>query len=163
MPIQRVRDFLEREGNDYAVIPHPVAYTAQEEAAAAHVPGAEWAKTVVFFGAGQPGLAVLPATRHVDLERLALAADTSRVRLATEAEMADLFPDCEVGAVPPFGGLWGLPVYLDRSLAHSARIAFHAGSHREAVTMGYADFERLLGAVIVEFAEPGGGGLAGRA
>lgn len=161
MPIQRVRELLEKDGTEYTVIPHAAAYTAQEAAAAAHIPGAHWAKTVAFYADGRPALAVLPATRHIDLERLALAAGASRVRLATEKEIADLFPECELGAVPPFGALWGLPVYLDRSLAAHGRVAFHAGSHREAVAVSFPDFERLLEAVVADFAESGVGGGGG--
>jgi Ala-tRNA(Pro) deacylase len=108
---------------------------------------------VVFYADDRPGLALLPATRRVDLQRLARAAGARDARLASEEEMTELFPDAEVGAVPPFGGLWNVPVFCDESLRRRERIAFHAGSHREAVRMAYGDFERLAEPVVADFSE----------
>lgn len=155
MPIERVRELLEREHVTYRTMKHAEAYTAQEEAAAAHVSGYEWAKTVAVYLDDDPALAVLPATHHVDPERLARAAGAERIRLAGEPELAELFPDCEVGAMPPFGALWDVPVYLDRALEGVERVAFHAGSHDEAVEMEYAEFARLLDAAVADFASAG--------
>lgn len=152
MPINKVQDLLKEKGIEFSTIEHRVAYTAQEEAAAAHVPGREWAKTVIFHADGEPILAVLPATHQVDPERLAALAGCDEIRLATEDELGDLFPECELGAVPPFGALWGYPVYADRSLVDAGRIAFHAGSHREAVSMEFSDFVSVAGPRMGAFA-----------
>lgn len=153
MPSQRVESLLRERDVGYERIEHPAAFTAQEEAAAAHVSGREWAKTVVFYADDSPGLALLPATRRIDLDRLARAAGATEARLASEDEMKGLFPDVEVGAVPPFGALWNLPVFCDESLRLHERIAFHAGSHREALRMGYTDFERVTAPVVADFTE----------
>lgn len=153
MPTPRVESLLREHDAEYTRIEHPRAYTAQEEAAAAHVSGREWAKTLVVFADESPALALLPATHHADLDRLAQAAGARNVRLASETEIAELFTDCEVGAVPPFGALWGVPVFCDESLRTREQVAFHAGSHSEAVRMRYADFERLAEPVTARFAE----------
>jgi len=137
------------------VIPHPAAFTAQEEAELAHIPGREWAKTVVFFADAEPAIAVLPATHHIALDRLSEVAKAETLRMATESDMKDLFPECEVGAMPPIGTLWHMPTYVDRSLEACGRIAFHAGSHREAVSLPFDDFRRLANPVIADFAEAG--------
>lgn len=155
MPVQKVKRMLENEGVTYRSILHPVAYTAQEEAAASHVPGSAWAKTVVFIADGEPGLAVLPATHHVNPDRLAETLGASELRMATEDETAEFFPDCEVGAMPPFGGLWGVMVYVDESLSEEGRVAFHAGSHKESLEMAYGDFERVAQAEKADFADRG--------
>lgn len=155
MPVRKVKELLEREKVSYRTIDHPPAYTAMEEAAVTHVPGASWAKTVVYFADGKPGLAVLPATHHVNTGRLAEHAGARELRIATEEETEDLFPDCELGAMPPFGELWGIPVILDDSLAEAERIAFHAGSHRESVELAYADFERVAKGMKGSFADRG--------
>src|SRR5690242_13552320 len=110
-----IRDSLERNHARYATLSHPVAYTAQEEAAAAHVPGNEWAKAVVCFADGQPILAVLPAPSAVDLPDLRRAAAARSIRLAREPEFAPFYRDCEAGAMPPFGPLFGQRVFVDRS------------------------------------------------
>ncbi len=125
-------------------IPHYVAYTAQETAASAHVRGRELAKTVMVKIDGRMAMAVLPATRKLDLERLRDVADAHEAALATEREFRDMFPDCEVGAMPPFGNLYGLRVYADKSLTDDEHIAFNAGSHEERIQMAYRDFERLV-------------------
>jgi Ala-tRNA(Pro) deacylase len=152
MPNERVTDLLSAHGAEYRRIEHARAFTAQEEAAAAHVPGREWAKTVVFYADEAPAIALLPATYRVDFDRLAEAAGAQATRLASEDELANLFPDCEVGAVPPFGSLWHVPVFCDASLRLREQIAFHAGSHREALQMGFADFARVAEPVVADFA-----------
>lgn len=155
MPTTRVSRLLDEGGAHYTVIPHPAAYTAQEEAEAAHVPGREWAKTVVFFADADPAIAVLPATHQIALDRLSEAAGAERLRMATESDLKDLFPECEVGAMPPFGTLWHMPTYVDRSLELAGRIVFHAGSHREAVSLPFDEFRRLANPVIADFAQAG--------
>jgi Ala-tRNA(Pro) deacylase len=146
-----IADYLDRNGVSYSVMPHRVAYTAQEEAAAAHVPGREWAKPVVCMADDQPILAVLPADFLVDLERLRRALNAGSVRLATEAEFSRWYDDCEAGAMPPFGPLYGQRVLVDTSLTLDRDISFNAGSHREAIRMSYGDFERLVKPTVAEF------------
>jgi len=146
-----ISSYLERHGIRYSVVEHPLAYTAQEEAAAAHVPGREWAKAVVCMVDNQPTLAVLPADRLVDLERFRSVCGAASVRLATEDELRPLYSDCEVGAMPPFGPLYRQPVLVDRSLTSDPEILFNAGSHREAIRMRYQDFEDLVKPTVAEF------------
>lgn len=147
-----IADYLDRNRARYSVMSHPVAYTAQEEAAASHVPGSEWAKSVVCLADGQPILAVLPAPCAVDLNRLQRAAHASTVRLASEAEFANLYMDCELGAMPPLGPLYGQRVFVDTTLTRDPEIAFSAGSHHDAIRMSYGEFERLARPTVAEFA-----------
>jgi Ala-tRNA(Pro) deacylase len=153
MPIlQKLQEFLEQSQVGYTHTVHPTAYTAREVASAEHLPAREVAKTVVFLGENGYGMAVLPADSVVDLEQLRLDLGLSRLRLATEAELGELFPDCELGAMPPFGNLFGLPVYVDNRLAAEETIAFNAGTHRDVVHMRFRDFERLVNPAVVPFA-----------
>lgn len=135
-----VQEFLRRANVAYSVVPHPPAYTAQEEAAVTHVPGRDWAKAVVCFADGEPIQAVVPADRVVDLDSLADLSGANAIRLACEDELDGLFPDCERGAMPPFGPLYQQRVFVDDSLAAEERIVFNAGTHRDAVAMRYDDF-----------------------
>jgi Ala-tRNA(Pro) deacylase len=144
MPTQRLTDYLEYEDVAYETIAHAAAYTAQGVAAAAHVPGQEVAKSTVVKIDGRFALAVLPAHKKVDLKALGRLAGGKVVSLASEAELVGLFPQCELGAMPPFGNLYGLPVWVDESLAKDITIVFNAGSHREAIRMAFADFRRLV-------------------
>ena len=152
MPARKLREFLDDRGVKYVTVGHSPAFTAQEVAASAHVPGRELAKTVVVKLDGAMALAVLPASAAVDFEKLAAAAGAARAELASEEEFADLFPGCEVGAMPPFGNLYGLAVYAEEALAEDEAIAFNAGSHKELVRMAYADFARLVQPTVAAFA-----------
>lgn len=147
-----ISDYLKRNRASYSVMPHAVAYTAQEEAAAAHVPGVEWAKSVVCFADDRPILAVLPAPLAVDLEELRHVAKAHSIRLARESEFAGLYPDCELGAIPPLGPLFGQRVFVDRSLTADPEVVFNGGSHHDAIRMPYAEFARVAGAQVAEFA-----------
>lgn len=152
MPIpSSITNYLGQHQVSYSVFQHPAAYTAQEEAALAHVPGSEWAKAVVCMADGEPTLAVLPAHYKVDLDRLRDALGVTSVRLATESEMAAIYRDCEVGAMPPLGPLYGQRVIVDASLTADPEIAFNAGSHRDAIRMRYRDFEQLVKPMVAEF------------
>ena len=144
MPVEKLKDFLESEGVKYVTISHSQAFTAQEIAASAHIPGRELAKSVMVKIDGNIAMVVLAATDFVSLERLREAAGASTVELATEGEFKDLFPACEPGAMPPFGNLWDMEVFADERLAEDERIAFNAGTHTELVQLAYADFERLV-------------------
>jgi Ala-tRNA(Pro) deacylase len=144
MPPREVVDFLDREKTPYEVLPHMRTYTAQAVAASLHVRGREFAKSVILKTRdGRLAMAVVPAPRSVDL-RAAEAALGAKVELAREGEFADRFAGCEVGAEPPFGNLYGMPVYVDESLRQDPEIVFNAGTHSEAIRMLYADFERLV-------------------
>ncbi len=150
----RLENMLAESGADYHVIVHDPAFTALEEAAATHVPGRNWAKTVVVLLDGSPALATLPATRRVDPDKLRRVTGATEVELATEEEFAELYPDCELGAMPPFGNLYGQTTFVDESLREDEHIAFHAGDHRTAIDMTYAAFEELVGPVPGDFSEP---------
>ncbi len=152
-----IREFLRDRHIDFRVVTHPTAYTAQEEAAVSHVPGREWAKTVVCFADTEPILAVLPAHYSVDFDRLRTMAGASRSRLATEAEMVGLYPGCEAGAMPPLGPLYGQRVFVDASLAADLEVVFNAGTHVDAVRMRYDAFVALTGATVASFATPTAG------
>jgi Ala-tRNA(Pro) deacylase len=149
-----ISHYLEQRGVKFSVVQHPVAYTAQEEAAATHVPGREWAKAVVCMVDEVPTLAVLPADHLVDLDRFRQACGATSVRLANEAELRPLYADCELGAMPPFGPLYKQPVMVERSLTADPEIVFNAGSHRDAIRMRYRDFEDLVKPTVADFGVP---------
>ena len=150
----RLEQLLEESGASFDLIDHPLAFTAQEEAAASHVSGRHWAKTVAVLIDGDPALVVLPATRRLDLAKLRRVVGTDSVEIAREAEFQDLYPDCDLGAMPPFGELYGQRTFVDESLREEERIAFHAGDHRTAIEMSYTDFERLAEPVPADIAGP---------
>ena len=144
MPVQKLKDFLNKNNVKYVCVTHSPAYTAQEVAARAHVPGKELAKTVMVKIDGAMSMAVLPASRQVDFDLLAQVAGAKRAELAGEDEFKGEFPTCEVGAMPPFGNLYGMDVYVAESLSQDKEIAFNAGSHTELIQLAYADFERVV-------------------
>lgn len=152
MPIQRLKDYLDRNGIKYVIIGHSRAYTAQEIAASAHIPGLELAKTVIVKLDGVLAMAVLPASERVDLDLLKMATGSATAELAKEEEFRDLFPGCEPGAMPPFGNLYGLKVYVAPDLTKDELIAFNAGSHTELLQLSYKDFEFLVQPMKLEFA-----------
>jgi Ala-tRNA(Pro) deacylase len=149
-----VSAYLEQHGVSFSVVEHPVAFTAQEEAAATHIPGREWAKAVLCMVDDQPTLAVVPADRLVDLDRFREICGATSVRLATEAELRPLYSDCEVGAMPPLGPLYKQPVVVDTSLTSDPEIVFNGGSHHEAIRMRYEDFEELVKPRVASFGTP---------
>ncbi len=151
MPLNKVKAFLDSYGVKYVVISHSKAYTAQGIAAVAHISGRELAKTVIVKLDGDLAMAVLPASYQVDLDSLRRNTGVREAELATESEFKRHFPDCETGAMPPFGNLYGVPVYADESLTEDHEIAFNAGSHYELIKMAYADFERLVKPEVMEF------------
>ena len=150
MPLSKLRNFLDSHNVKYMVISHSLAYTAQGVAALAHVSGKKLAKTVILKMDGILGMAVIPASEHVDLDRVRAVTGAQVVELATEREFKDAFPDCETGAMPPFGNLYDMPVYADARLASYEEITFSAGSHRELVRMHWKDLERLVNPTIHE-------------
>jgi len=146
----RLKQHLDKEGVSYEHHVHPTAYTSQEIAAVAHIPGREMAKTVILNGDGKLIMAVLSANDKVDVEALQQAAGCTSMRLATEDEFRNSFPTCEVGAMPPFGNIFGLPVYCDAALAGDRWIEFNAGTHHDTIRMAFADFQRLANPQIVD-------------
>ena len=152
MPAGKLREFLDEKGVRYVTIGHSPAFTAQEIAASAHISGREVAKTVMVKVDGTMAMAVLAASRSVDFELLKAAAGAQSVELAHEEDFRDLFAGCEVGAMPPFGNLYGMAVYADEGLAEDEEIAFNAGSHKELVKLAYADFARLVEPTVAAFA-----------
>ena len=149
-----IHAFLREAHVPYTVVPHQPAFTAQEEAAATHVPGRDWAKVVVCVVDDQPVQAVVPAPFVVDLERLLELTGGSAVRLASDDELPRLFPGCEAGTAPPFGPLYGQPMFVDIRLAIEPEIVFNAGTHTEAIAMRWADFARSVRPIVGNFAQP---------
>jgi Ala-tRNA(Pro) deacylase len=152
MPVKKLREFLDSNHVRYVCIGHSRAYTAQEIAASAHIPGKELAKTVMVKLDGNMAMAVLPASHKIDFDLLKMAAGASEVELATEREFKGMFPECEPGAMPPFGNLYGMSVFVEQTLAEDEEIAFNAGSHTELIRLAYKDFERLAEPAVVELA-----------
>jgi Ala-tRNA(Pro) deacylase len=153
--------FLREARIPFTTFQHQPSFTAQEEAAVCHVPGRSWAKVVVCFLDDEPVLVVLPAHLIVDLEGFRAIAGGCAVRLAREPELATLYPDCEPGAMPPFGKLYGQRVFVDRSLVGEIEMVFNAGTHSDAIRMHYGDFVELSNPVIGAFARrPGPAGAA---
>ena len=144
MPAQQLKSFLDSNHVKYKTISHSPEYTAQEIAASAHIPGKELAKTVIVKVDGEFAMAVLPASMHVSLASLKDAAGVGNTELASEDEFESLFPDCELGAMPPFGNLYDMPVFVAAELAEDDEIAFNAGSHTELVQLAYSDFDKLV-------------------
>lgn len=150
MPLsERLRSFLDSRHAEYTLTKHANAFTAREVAAAEHLPPREVAKTVVIFGDGTYHMIVVPASKLVDLIEVRPTLGLAQVRLAREEELGMLFPDCELGAMPPLGPLYGFPVYLDASLAGEDTIAFNAGTHREVIHMKTAEYRRLVSPSVV--------------
>ena len=154
MPIHKLKEFLDSHHIKYVQITHSRAYTTQEIAASAHIPGKELAKTVMVKIDGKMAMAVLPASYRVDFDVLKRVAEAETVELATESEFKDMFPACEVGAMPPFGNLYGMDVYVAEPLTEDEEIAFNAGLHTELVRLRYEDFERLVEPKIENFTGP---------
>jgi Ala-tRNA(Pro) deacylase len=144
MPLETLRTFLDSHHVKYVTVKHSPAYTAQELAALAHVPGKAWAKTVMVKLDGKMAMAVVPASGRVIFEMLREASGAQEAELATEREFTDLCPGCEVGAMPPFGNLFGMTVYVDQALAEDDEIAFNAGTHTEMMRLPYGDYARLV-------------------
>lgn len=153
MPIlTKLRDFLDKNGVKYEVITHRQAFTAQEVAEAQHVKGRDLAKVVMLRSGGEFVMAVLPAPYKIALDRAKASIGKAELVLATEQEFAGLFPECEAGAMPPFGNLYRLAVYVDQTLSRDEDIVFNAGTHTQTVKMKYADFARLVQPTVVSIA-----------
>ena len=152
-----VDDFLKRHRIPYTTLLHPPAFTAQHAAAVAHVPGRCFAKTVVCFADAEPILAVVPAHYTVDLDGLRQLTGAANLRLALPPEMITLYPDCEEGAMPPFGDLYLQRVFVDRSLVGEPDMVFHAGTHVDCIRMHYGDFDAVAHPTVGALGTPRGG------
>jgi Ala-tRNA(Pro) deacylase len=153
MPLsERLRSFLDSHQAEFTLTTHAKAFTAREVANAEHLPPREVAKTVVIFGDGAYHMIVVPASKLADLYEVRSALGLSQARLATENELGILFPDCELGAMPPLGPLYGLTVYLDNNLLGQDMIGFNAGTHCDMIHMRTAEFQRLAQPRVVALA-----------
>jgi Ala-tRNA(Pro) deacylase len=151
MSVTKIKEYLDSQEVDYTIIEHSPVYTAQEAAASAHISGRLLAKTVMIKIDGEMAMVVLPAACRVKFDRLKKALGANQVELATEEQFKDLFPDCEVGAMPPFGHLYGMEVITDENLSDQVAVAFCAGSHTELVQLAYKDFEKLVKPKVIAF------------
>lgn len=151
---QRLKEFLDQQRVSYEVLRHDAAFTAQQLAASLHVPGRQFVKVVVVKLDGNPVLAVMPAPLRINFKQLAAAGGAKKCSLASETDFQQLFPDCDLGAMPPFGNLYNLPTYVEDTLTADKEIVFNAGTHEEAIKISYADFARLAAARVAKFGEP---------
>jgi Ala-tRNA(Pro) deacylase len=153
MPVKRLREYLDSHNILYIVISHSPAYTAQEVASVAHIPGQEMAKTVMVRLDGELVMVVMPAPTKIRFDVLRAATGATQVELARERDFAEMFPGCELGAMPPFGNLYEVPVIVDETLAEDKEICFNAGTHTELIRMSYADFEKLVKPTVIRTTE----------
>ncbi len=151
MPVKRLKEYLDAQAVRYQVIHHECSYTAQETAECAKVSGDEMAKTVMVKLDGKMAVSVLPASYKVDFNLLKLNTGANNVELASEEEFEMMFPQCEVGAMPPFGNLYGMDVFVAKKLAEDEEIVFNAGTHTELIKISYNDFDKLVNPKIVRF------------
>lgn len=154
MPSARLRSYLDENNIKYITIKHSPAFTAQEIAAVSHVPGKNLAKVVMINVKGKLAMAVLPASYKVNVDELKEQLGTDSVKLAHEKEFMNLFPDCEVGAMPPFGNLYGMDVYVAKDLTKDEYIYFNSCTHTELIQMKYEDYYKLVQPKVLEFAHP---------
>jgi Ala-tRNA(Pro) deacylase len=157
MPVQRLKQFLDTSDVNYSCLSHPPAYTAEQLAHHVRIAGDQVAKTVIMELDGKMAMLVMPATWRVRWERLTHVLDTDFVQLADEQEFQYRFPECEVGAMPPFGNLFDMSVYCSEALSAQPEIAFTAGTHTESIHMKTRDFLRLVKPVVINqgFVRPG--------
>lgn len=149
---ERLEKYLRENGVGFEVMTHNQAFTAQEMAAALHVPGEQVAKVVIAWADEQMIMLVLPAPFRIHMDKVRALAGAEKVRLAEEKEFADLFPDCATGAMPPFGNLYDVPMYVDKGLSEVDDIVFRVGTHRETMKVAFEDYRRLAQPVSGEFA-----------
>ena len=148
---ERMEEYLRQNGVEFEVKIHAQAFTMQEVAAALHVPGSQVAKVLIVSADDEKVMAVLPAPYRLNIDLVRDLAGAKKARLAKEEEFADLFPDCATGAMPPFGNLYGVPVYVDRSMGEERDMIFRIGTHRETMKIAYADFAHLAKPVVGDF------------
>jgi len=147
----QVKEYLDQKKVKYQVCSHRPTFTAQQMAAEEHVPGMDVAKPVIIQADGKYYMCVLPACCKVDLEMLRSALDAGEIQLADEKEMAKLFPDCELGAEPPFGNLFNMPTLMDDTLGKDGFIVCQAGKHDQALRINLQDYEKLVHPQVMHF------------
>jgi Ala-tRNA(Pro) deacylase len=150
---QRIHEYLDSQNASFEWLPHPQAFTAQEVAHSLHVSGKRLAKTVMLDADGRLVMAVIPASHRLHLPDLKAALEVKRLEMLPESELAKLFPDCDLGAIPPFGNLYGMEVWVDRAVADAEDIVFTAGTHVDAVRMKYSDYAALAKPLVGRFSE----------
>ena len=155
MPLNTLKKFLDEKKVVYETVRHSPAYTSQKTAASAHVPGKDLAKTVMVKVDGELAMAVLPAPLQIDFARFKEGLAGAKVELAGEQDFRDKFPECEVGAMPPFGNLYGMQVFADRHITEDDEIAFNACTHTELIKLQYKDYQRLVKPKVFAFAAGG--------
>jgi len=151
VPVSKLKKYLDQNQAAYLVLKHPPAYTAEETALSAYLPGRDVAKTVIARMDGTIVMVVIPASRKINFDVLRDITGARNIGLVAEAELENLFPDCQIGAMPPFGNLYFLNVYIDKSLTEQDVIIFNAGNHRELIEMRYEDFQRLAHPYVINF------------
>jgi Ala-tRNA(Pro) deacylase len=150
---ERLEKYLHENGVPFEVMAHRQAFTMPEVAAALHMPGRQVAKVVVVKADGEMAMLVIPASHRLNLAKVRALLNAKKVSLAKEEEFAGLFPDCETGAMPPFGNLYNVSVHVDQALERERSIVFRVGTHRHTMKVAYADFARLAQPTVGEFAE----------
>jgi Ala-tRNA(Pro) deacylase len=150
---RKLQSFLDENHIKYITVAHSRAFTAQEIASSMHIPGKELAKTVIVKLDGKFAMVVLPASFKVDFEALKSATGAAKVELATEMDFQNLFPDCETGAMPPFGNLYDIPVYVSKELTADEEIVFNACTHTDTIRMHYKDYEQLVKPIVIQIAK----------
>jgi len=151
MPATQLKEFLDNHHIKYVNISHSKAFTSQEVAESAHISGRELAKTVIVKLDDELAMAVLPASLMIDLDLLKQATGATLVTLATEGEFREAFPQCETGAMPPFGNFYQMNTFVDQRLREDEQIAFNAGTHTELIKMSFGDFEKLVNPIAANF------------
>ncbi len=148
----KLEKYFRDNGVEFKAMTHPTAYTAQDVAAAQKVKGKQVAKVVMALADGKAVMLVMPASYRTDFSKLKGVLKAKEGRLAKEEEFSGLFPDCDTGAMPPFGNMYNVPVYVDRSLTEDPEIVFQAGSHRDTMKITYQDYARLAQPIVADFA-----------
>ncbi|MGO8815938.1 MAG: aminoacyl-tRNA deacylase [Terriglobia bacterium] len=152
---QRIRDYLDSQNVPYETLHHSQAFTAQEVAHSLHVSGKKCVKAVVAEGDSKTVLVVIPASHRLNIQELKSALKANQLEMLVERELVGLFPDCDLGAVPPIGNLYGIDVWVDRAVASTEKILFCAGTHEDCIRMRYSDFSRLTRPFVGHFSELG--------
>lgn len=152
---QRIRDYLDSQGVPYETIHHSQAFTAQETAHSLHVSGKKCVKAVVAEADGRIVLVVIPASYRLSLQQLRSVLRVSQIEMLVEGELIRLFPDCDVGAIPPLGNLYGIEVWVDRAVASTEKVVFCAGTHEDCIRMRYSDLARLARPFVGHFSDSG--------
>lgn len=149
MPVQKLKEFLTQNKVKFTAIDHPVAYATREISHVSHIPEYQFAKIVMVYAGKKLIMVVVPSSNAIDFQALRKSLKVNDVTLASEKDFSKLFPDCELGAMPPFGNLYNMDVYVDASLTHNIEIVFNSGTHTELVKIAYKDFAKLVNPKVI--------------